>query len=325
MSSKVKWGVLGYARIARTSVIPALNHTANSEFYALASEDQAKLDECRSQFNCGKLYDTYEGLLDDPQVQAVYIPLPNSLHKEWAVKAMNKGKHVLCEKPLALTAAECEEMIAAAAKNRVLLMEAFMYRYTDRTAKVRQILADGEIGAIRYINSTFRFCLDRANNIRNKLELGGGSLYDVGCYPVNFLGMVTGKLPESYVVECALENGVDVIFSAVLRYSDGVIATINSGFNSFREMRSEVIGTKGRLEIPDTFMGEAGSLNVVTAGGTRQVQVAESDRYALEVADFAGAVLEGRRPMLSLDESLRNMRLIEGLMELAHKKQYLGY
>ncbi len=321
MSPKVKWGVLGYARIAKNNVIPAINRTDNSEFYALASSDQTKLEECRSQFNCSKLYDSYEGLLDDPQVQAVYISLPNSLHKEWAIKAMNKGKHVLCEKPLALTAAECEAMIAVAAKNRVLLMEAFMYRYTDRSAKVRQILASGEIGAIKYINSTFRFFLDRANNIRNKPELGGGSLYDVGCYPVNFVGMVTGRLPESYSVECILENGVDVIFSAVLRYSDGAIATINSGFNAFGEMRSEVIGTKGRLEIPDTFMGDAGYINVITAEGTRQAPVAESDRYGLEVADFAAAVLEERAPLLGLDESLRNMSLIEGLMELAHNKK----
>ena len=321
MSQKVKWGVLGYARIAKNSVIPALNRTENSEFYALASRDQVKLEECRSQFNPSKLYDSYQGLLDDPQVQAVYIPLPNSLHKEWAIKAMNQGKHVLCEKPLALTAAECEAMMAAAAKNRVLLMEAFMYRYTDRTKKVQEILAGGEIGAIKHINSTFRFFLDRANTIKVQPELGGGSLYDVGCYPVNFVGMVTGRLPESYAVECILENGVDVLFSAVLRYSDGVIATINSGFNYLREMRSEIIGTKGRLEIPDTFMGDAGYINVITAEGARQVPVSQSDRYALEVADFAAAVLEGRKPMLSLDESLRNMRLIDGLMELVRNRE----
>lgn len=325
MSRKVKWGVLGYARIAKNSVIPALNRAGNSEFYALASRDQAKLEECRSQFNPSKLYDSYQGLLDDPQVQAVYIPLPNSLHKEWAIKAMNQGKHVLCEKPLALTADECEAMMTAAAKNQVLLMEAFMYRYTDRTKKVQEILASGEIGAIKHLNSTFRFFLDRANTIKIQPELGGGSLYDVGCYPVNFVGMVTGKLPESYGVECILENGVDVLFSAVLRYSDGVIATINSGFNAFREMRSEIIGTKGRLEIPDTFMGDAGYINVITAEGGRQVPVSVSDRYALEVVDFAAAVLEGRKPKLSLDESLRNMRLIEGLMELVRKQEQIGY
>jgi predicted dehydrogenase len=264
------------------------------------------------------LYDSYQSLLEDPEVQAVYIPLPNSLHKEWAIKAMNKGKHVLCEKPLALTKAEAEEMIEAAARNRVLLMEAFMYRYTDRTQKVREILAGGAIGRIRYINSTFRFFLDRANTIKVRPELGGGSLYDVGCYPVNFVGMVTGKLPESYGVECSIENGVDMIFSAVLRYSDGIIATINSGFNSFGEMRSEVIGTGGRLEIPDTFLGNAGYINLITNEGISQVQVMESDRYGLEVADFAAAVLEKRSPLLSLDESLRNMSLIEGLMGLVN-------
>ncbi len=317
---KVKWGVLGYARIARTSVIPAINRTDNSEFYALASRDQAKLNECRSEFNCPKLYDNYEKLLDDPEVQAVYIPLPNSMHKEWAIKAMDKGKHVLCEKPLALTESEAKEMLEAAARNRVLLMEAFMYRYTDRTKKVQEILAGGEIGQIKYINSTFRFFLNRANTIKIQPELGGGSLYDVGCYPVNFVGMVTDSLPESYSAEFALENGVDMIFSAALRYSSGIVATINSGFNSFWEMRSEVIGTKGRLEIPDTFMGEAGMINVITDSGIRQAPVAESDRYSLEVADFAAAVLNGGKPLLGLDESLRNIRVIERLLELIHNK-----
>ncbi len=319
MNPKVKWGVLGFARIAKNSVIPAINRTDKSEFYALASRDRAKLAECKSQFNPTILYDNYEDLLDDPEVQAVYIPLPNSMHQEWAIKAMNKGKHVLCEKPLALTVDDCKEMMAAAASNRVLLMEAFMYRYTDRTKKVQELLASGEIGAIKYINSTFRFFLDRANTIKIQPELGGGSLYDVGCYPVNFIGMVLGSLPESYSAEFVLENGVDVIFSATLRYPGGVVATINSGFNAFREIRSEVIGTKGRLEIPDTFMGEAGIINVVTNEGTRQVPVADSDRYCLEVADFAAAVLNGGKPLLDLEESIRNMRLIEGLMGLIKK------
>lgn len=318
MAMKVKWGVLGYARIARNSVIPAICRVDNSEFYALASRDRAKLEECRTRFNCPKLYDSYERLLEDPEVQAVYIPLPNSLHKEWSIKAMNRGKHVLCEKPLALNEAECLEMIAAATANRVLLMEAFMYRYTDRIKKVQAILADGAIGAVKYINSTFRFYLDRANTIKLQPELGGGSLYDVGCYPVNFVGMVTGKTPESYSAEWVLENGVDVIFSAALRYSDGVIATINSGFNSFREMRSEVIGTEGRLEIPDTFMGEAGTIRLITDAGVNEIPVSQADRYALEVTDFAAAILSGRKPMLSLDESLRNIGVIERLHKLIH-------
>jgi len=320
MSEKIKWGVLGFARISRTNVIPAIKRTENSEFYALASRDPAKLKECKSQFNCSKLYDSYQKLLDDPEIRAVYIPLPNSMHKEWAIKAMNKGKHVLCEKPLALTEAEAKEMLEAAAKNRVLLMEAFMYRYTDRTKKVQEILASGEIGRIKYINSTYRFFLNRPNTIKVQPELGGGSLYDVGCYPIDFVGMVTDSLPESYSAEYTIEKGVDVIFSAALHYSDGVVATINSGFNAYREMHSEVIGTKGRLEAPDTFLGEAGTINVITDAGIRQVPVAESDRYSLEVSDFADAALTGRKPMLNLDESLRNIRVIERLLELVHSK-----
>lgn len=313
MAQQVKWGILGYARIAKMSVIPAILKSDNSQFYALASGDPGKRKEAQELFACSITYSSYEELLDDPEVQAVYIPLPNSMHKEWAIKAMHKGKHVLCEKPIALNAAECRDMIDTARDNGVLLMEAFMYRYTDRVRRIKEVLDSGEIGRLRYIQSTFRFLLNRPNTIKERPELGGGSLYDVGCYPVNFLGMVTGQLPESYVSQCVVENGVDTIFSAVLKYPDGVISSINSGFNAFNQMNSEIVGTKGRIEIPDTFLGAEGSLTVVTEEGSRQIAVAESDRYTLEVADFADAVLEQRQPFLQLEESLRNMQVLDML------------
>lgn len=313
MTSQVKWGILGYARIAKLSVIPAIMKSANSQFYALASGDPAKRKEAEELFSCPKTYSSYDELLDDPEVQAVYIPLPNSMHKEWAIKSMQKGKHVLCEKPIALNAAECREMIEAARDNAVLLMEAFMYRYTDRVRRIKEVLDSGEIGRLRYIQSTFRFPLNRSNTIKERAELGGGSLYDVGSYPVNFLGMITGQLPDSCVSQSVVENGVDTIFSAVLKYPDGVIATINSGFNAFNQMNSEIVGSKGRIDIPDTFLGTEGSLTVVTETGSRQIAIAESDRYALEVTDFADAILERRQPQLRLEESLRNMQVLDML------------
>jgi predicted dehydrogenase len=310
----VKWGILGFARIAKLSVIPAIMKSANSELYALASTDADKRRECGELFQCPNLYSSYEELLDDPQLQAVYVPLPNSLHKEWAIQALRKGKHVLCEKPIALNAADCLEMMQAAEQNGVLLMEAFMYRYTDRIHKLKEILDSGEIGDVRYIHSTFRFLLDRPNTIKMRPELGGGSLYDVGSYPVNFLGMVMNELPESCAAECVVENGVDTMFSAVLKYRSGVIATIGSGFNAFGQMGSEIIGTKGRIEIPDTFLGTSGAITVVTSLGSRQIATAESDRYALEVADFADAILHKRRPLIGLDESYLNMQVIDMLL-----------
>ncbi|GAA4848152.1 Gfo/Idh/MocA family oxidoreductase [Paenibacillus vulneris] len=310
----IKWGVLGYARIAKNSVIPAILKSENSALQAVATRSEEKQNECRELFQCSRFYNDYDALLDDPEIDAVYIPLPNSMHKEWAIKAMQKGKHVLCEKPMALNAAECAEMIRTAEQNQVLLMEAFMYRYTDRTKKVKEIVESGEIGEVRYIQSTFRFLLDRPNTIKVQPELGGGSLYDVGSYPVNFVGMIMNQLPESCVTECVKENGVDVLFSALLKYPNGVIASISSGFNAFNQMNSEIIGTKGRIEVPDTFLGSDGTIRVVTTEGSRQVPVEESDRYTLEVTDFADAIANHRKPLVSLEESYRNMQVIDLLL-----------
>ncbi len=311
----IKWGVLGYARIARLFVIPAIQRSTNSEFYAIASRDKEKLEKCQADFGCKKTYSSYDELLDDPEVQAVYIPLPNSLHKEWTIKAARKGKHILCEKPMALNAAECLEMVEESKKNNVVLMEAFMYRYTDRIRKVREIIDSGVIGDVKYINSTFRFFLNRENDVRMVQELGGGSLYDVGCYPLNFVGMVTGSVPVSVSAEFVKQDGVDVIFSALLRYGNGTIASINCGFNAFGKQFSEIIGTKGIVEVPLTFSNDAGFITVISHEGKREVEVLESDRYQLEIEDFSDAVLHNRKPLFSLDETVRNMRILDDLME----------
>lgn len=315
MARKIKWAVLGWARIARKEVIPAICRTANSQFYALASRHEEHLDECRAEFGCVKVYRGYLDILKDPEVDAVYIPLPNSMHKEWAIAAARHGKHVLCEKPMALTPEDAEAMIAAAQENQVLLMEAFMYRYTERIARVREILDQGVIGPVKFIHSSFRFDLDRANTIKVQPELGGGALYDVGCYPVNFANMVTANEPVAVAAEAHADHGVDISFSGVLKYPEGAIATVSCGFNSFRRVFSEIVGTQGTLEVPDTFMGNAGSIRLITAAGAQEIPVAESDRYGLEIADFAQAILDGKRPRLDLAETVINLRTIARLLK----------
>jgi predicted dehydrogenase len=313
---KIKWGVLGYARIARNSVIPAIMKAANSEFYAIASRDTAKLQECQTRFRCPQVYDDYNRLLEDPAVEAVYIPLPNDLHHEWTIKAARLGKHILCEKPLALNTGQSLEMIEECKANRVKLMEAFMYRYSDRTRKVMEVLQSGRIGTVKYLNSTFRFLLEREDDYRWQPAQGGGSLYDVGCYPVNFAGMITGDLPVAATGDYLLQNGVDAIFSAVLKYENGLIATIHCGFNAFFRVYSEIVGTKGVMEIPDTFLGNAGSITVITDAGRQEIPVMESDRYQLQIEDFAGAILEDRQPLVRVEETVRNMKVIDRLMGL---------
>ena len=315
MTRQVRWGVLGCARIARLQVAPAILRCNEAELAAVASRDSAKLDEFRSLFGDFTPHASYETLIDDPAIDAIYIPLPNSLHCEWTIRAMRAGKHVLCEKPLAINTAQADEMVRVARESGVLLMEAFMYRYTERMRKMEEILASGVLGPIRSINSTFRFFLDRQNTIKEHPELGGGALYDVGCYPLNLIGLVTQAEPEAIAVECAKSHGVDVNLSAVLRYTDGLIATLHCGFNAFGRNYSEIVGTEGALLVPDTFLDDAGQLTLLTKRGSESIAVAASDRYGEEIRDFSTAILEGRLPKLGLEESLRNLRILERIQE----------
>lgn len=319
-NKRVKWGVLGYARIARTEVIPAILASENSDLHAVASRYPDKIDECKKLFQCEKTYLSYDKLLDDPDVQAVYIPLPNSLHKEWTIKALRSGKHVLCEKPLAMNVEECKEMIKASNDNKRLLMEAFMYRYTYKTKKVLEILSADIVGEIRYIQSTYRFLLDRTNTIKERIDLGGGSLYDVGCYPVNFIGMILNEIPISYKAECFEKHGVDISFSGILRYKSGVIASINSGFDSHKRMSSEIVGTKGYIVIPETFGDDKGYIQIVTPSEEIKIDIPECNRYMLEIFNFSNAILTTNDTnLLSLQESLRNTEVLENLIKVGHQ------
>ena len=315
MAHQIRWGILGCARIARMQVVPAMQRCANAQLQAVASRDPAKLAEFHALFGQFTAHATYEALLEDPQVDAIYVPLPNSMHCEWAIKAMRHGKHVLCEKPLALSAGEAERMAATASECGVLLMEAFMYRYTDRTKKIRAVLDSGVLGEIRSINSTFRFFLDRENTIKENPELGGGALYDVGCYPLNLIGLIAQDEPVSVAVANESTHGVDVNLSAMLRYPSGLIASLHCGFNAFGRMHTEITGTHGLLLAPDTFLNDVGRLELFTTSrGAESIEVIESDRYASEIEDFSAAILENRAPALSLEESIRNMRVMERLL-----------
>ncbi|MDB5814659.1 MAG: oxidoreductase [Rhodocyclales bacterium] len=307
----VRWGILGYARIARLNGIPGMQRAGNAELAAIASRDPNKLAECAEKFSLARLHLKYEDLLADPDVDAIYIPLPNSLHKPWSIAALRAGKHVLCEKPLALNAAEAREMAAVSRDTGKLLMEGFMYRYTDRMRHVREVLDSGVLGPLRHINASFRFFLDRPNTIKAQPELGGGALYDVGCYPISLLGMITGEVPVRCQATAEFEQGVDVNLSALLQYDDGLIVNIHCGFNAHGRMHAEIIGTLGTLEIPDTFLDPAGEIRLHTKDGTRSIAVDQSDRFGAEFRDFSAAILEGRQPMLTLDDSIRDLEVLD--------------
>jgi len=303
--------------------MPAIVRAPGAELVAVASRDETKLAECRAKFGVQRLYRGYEALLADPEVDAVYIPLPNSLHHEWTIRAAEAGKHVLCEKPIALDAAQCREMIAVCARKKVKLMEAFMYRYTQRTRMVLEVIDSGILGEIKFIESSFRFLLNRPDSIKLQEGLGGGSLYDVGCYPVNFAGLIVDRaakaLPgEIRPVEVAAKatriKGVDQLFSGILQYSSGVTATVNCGFNAHKRVFSEVIGTEGVLEVPDTFFDNAGVLTIIRGEERIERVVPSSDRYRSEVMDFGRAIGENTEPLFGLAETLRNAEVIDQLL-----------
>lgn len=307
MSDIVTWGVLGYARIARQSVIPAIERAENARLLGVASRNSDGLPTDQWE----RTYASYADLLADSDIQAVYIPLPNSLHKEWVIRALEAGKHVLCEKPLGLDAAEVAAMQQVASQHNRILMEAFMYRYTDRMRVVKEVLDGGELGELRHINASFRFLLDRPNTIKMQAELGGGALYDVGCYPVNFLGMVTGRLPQRCQVLSEIQQGVDTNLSALLQYDDGLIANIHCGFNAFGRNYAEIIGDKGLLCVDTPFLDDAGEIYLHSAQGVRALSVAQSDRYQAEIQHFSAAVLNQPARLISPEESLRNMQVLD--------------
>ena len=317
MGTKYKWGVLGCAAIAENRFLPAMMMSETAELYAVASRNVEKAERFKAKFGFAKLYASYDELLDDEDVQIVYIPLPNGMHKEWVVKAANKGKHVLCEKPLCLSAKECEEIIEAGKRNRVVIMEAFMFRFSDRMRKVNAILESGEIGEVRHVYSSFGFLQSNPADYRLLPEMGGGAVYDVGSYTLNFIGMVMKENPIKVVPNIISKNGIDVTTSIFMQYASGATCVINCWFDSFIRRYSEINGTRGHIEIPDTFWGDSINMFVVTAEGRREVEINEDyNRYLAEAQNVEQAAFNGAPLTIPLEETLRNYRVIDEVVKL---------
>lgn len=317
MGEKIRWGILGYAGIAYHHLIPAMVEAHNAEPYAIASRSAEKLAEAKQKFGFQALYNDYAELLRDPQVQAVYIPLPNALHKEWAIRAAEAGKHILCEKPMAQSEADCREMIAAAKQHNVKLMEAFMYRFTTRIRKLKELLDAGAVGKVRHINSTQRFLLKDAGDVRVNASLGGGSLWDVGCYPINIIGFIMGEEPVSVCAQQVTFQGVDNALSAVLKYADGTICTASSGFDAQSTLLTEINGTEGSIIMRDSFIDTDTPILLIKDDKTQEIPVEACKRYVLEVESFSKAILTDTAPLLDPEETVRNVRIINRILEVA--------
>jgi len=315
----LRWGLLGTARINRM-VIPPLRVSAGNRLLAVASRDGAKAAAYAKEWGIDRAHGSYEALLADPEIDAVYNPLPNHLHVEWAIRAARAGKHVLCEKPLALTVVEVDAMEAAARENGVVLAEAFMYRHHPQTLKVKELVDGGAIGAPRFLRGTFSFSLDRPDDVRLRPEWGGGCLWDVGCYPLSFTRFVLGTEPVEVTGSQVLgPSGIDETFVGQLVFPNGVLAQIDAGFREAYRTHFEIAGTEGAIVVRQPWRPEGLPILLTHGSETEEIAVGGDDRYLLEIEDLADCVRTGRPPRVTLAESRGNVATIVALLQSARE------
>lgn len=311
---RVRWGVLGAARIAVRRVLPALLRSERSTVVALASRDRARAVEIARQFEIPRVHASYDDVLADPDVDAVYIPLPNSLHHPWTIRCAAAGKHVLCEKPLALNAQEAQLMADACRNRGVLLQEAFMHRFHPQIEKLQELVASGEIGAPWLVRSAFSFPVARDDDIRLNPELGGGGLMDVGCYCVNISRLLFGE-PETAFAVANIEGGVDVRLAGLLRLDGERAAEFDCGVRAQFRQFCEVVGSAGSIFVERPFQPEERPVTLIIRRGDqeRRFEIPGTNQYVRMIDHFADCVRTGGTPRYPAEDAVANMRVIDAL------------
>ena len=316
---KVRWGVLGTADIARGATIPGMQQAENCELFAVAGRSLEKAQAFRDAFGFRKAYGSYEELLADPEVEAVYIPLPNDLHCAWSIRALQAGKHVLCEKPLAVSEAQVKEMFAAAEANGVFLMEAFAYLHSPFVQAVKSELEAGTIGDIRYMESAFITDRRPDTDIRLRKETYGGAMYDLGCYAVSMAMWMIGKEPDTVRASAQFsEKGIDLFTSALLLYDDESVAALDCGMllPHGRLDRFRIFGTKGTIVSPVEFNQGGDIPYTVTRDGVSETKtVSVRNNYTLEVEQLSRCVRGLENPHVSREFSLLVARVTDRILE----------
>lgn len=315
----IRWGILSTANIGLKRFIPGVRRTSNGVVAAIASRDGDRAREAATRLEIPTAYESYEALLADPAIDAIYNPLPNTLHAEWTLRAVAAGKPVLCEKPLAVSSAEAQAMIDGAREHGVLLMEAFMYRFHPQHARVRELIDGGAIGDVRFVRSAFTFMLEPfdPNNVRLQASLAGGALMDVGCYCVNASRMLFGEEPAWASAQWDFRDafGVEVSLAGILGFSDGRTATFDCGFRAAGQGSYSVAGTRGEIVVPSAFVPSADDTTIrVTSGAeTRAERITGADHYALEAHEFADALIHQRPLRIGPEDAVGTLRAIEAL------------
>ncbi|HLY43283.1 MAG TPA: Gfo/Idh/MocA family oxidoreductase [Terracidiphilus sp.] len=331
MSKKLRWGVLSTARIGVNKVIPGMQNGQLSEVTAIASRDLARAQRAATTLGIAKAYGSYEELLADPDIDAIYNPLPNQLHVPWTARAAEAGKHVLCEKPLSLTVAEAKTLLAVRERTGVKIGEAFMIRSYTQWLRLRELLSEGRIGDLRSISSFFSYFNNDPANIRNHVESGGGALYDIGCYCIQLSRYAFAEEPTRVVAKVERDPSfrVDRLTSAILDFPSGQ-SIFTCGTQLIAHQRAEFFGTRGRIEIEipfnapkdrptRLFIDENGDL---TGSGIRTEVFPVSDQYTMQGDAFAKAVFENTEVPVPLEDAIRNMAVIEAIFRSAQSGQW---
>jgi xylose dehydrogenase (NAD/NADP) len=311
----LRWGVVGTARIGNTFV-PAIRE-AGHRVVAVASRSVERARECAQRWGVERWSPSYEHLLADAGVDVVYVPLPNALHVEWTLRAIAAGKHVLCEKPLALMPEDVGRVAAAASAAGVVVTEAFAYRAHPLTARVRALVRDGAIGTPRLVTSAFTFVLDRPGDVRFDAALGGGALWDVGCYCVSYARTILGEEPvEAAASQRSSPTGVDLSFEGTLRFPSGARLQFRCGFDAPLDTRTEITGTAGTLVVEQPFKPHLHP--EILLNGERLSVPGRDARISL-VQDMARAILEGTPPAVTLDDTRANTAALVALADAARR------
>jgi xylose dehydrogenase (NAD/NADP) len=311
----LRWGILGTARINRR-LIPAIRAARRSDLLAVASRDRERAQAHATEWRIPRAIDGYQRLLEDPAIDAVYIPLPNSEHLAWTLAAIDAGKHVLCEKPLVLDPADVDRIASAARARKICVEEGFMYRHEPLTARVLELVHGGAIGSVRAIVAGFTFAQSGAGDVRLNPALGGGALWDIGCYPVTYARLIADRDPKMVFGSAHwTASGVDEEFMGLLRFPGGLTATVYAGFRAAYRTWLEILGSEGALTVPNPFRpGPLETLELERLGAIEQIDVhGSTELFVRQVEDFEASVLDGAAPVVTLAESRRTAAMLTAL------------
>jgi predicted dehydrogenase len=317
---KVKFGILSTAKIGREKVIPAIQASKYCEVYGIASRQKDAADKIAKELQIPRAYSSYEELLNDPTIMAVYIPLPNDMHVEWSIKALQAGKHVLCEKPIGLSSSEAQKLIDVAAEHPGLkVMEAFMYRFHPQWKKAKQMVLEEKIGKLRTVHSFFSYYNTDPANIRNQRNKGGGALMDIGCYCISLSRFLFGEEPEKVfgVAEFDPISGVDFLASGILQFTHGT-STFTCSTQLSPYQRVQIFGTTGSIEIEIPFNAPLSGTTTMWERANGKVETIIIDpvnQYTLQADMFAKSILGNTDVPTPLSDAIDNMKVIEAIFK----------